>query len=121
MSDFNVLSVDDSQYIREIVTQTLKTNSRYSVFQAVNGSDALQVIKDNFIHLAITDINMPVMDGVTFIKEARKLYPTLPIIVLTTESGDSLKKEVMDIGANGWIIKPFRPVQLLTLVKEILE
>lgn len=121
MSEFNILSVDDSQYMREIVTQTLNTNSDFHVMQASNGAEAMKVIQDNHVHLVITDINMPIMDGVTFIKEARKVNTDLPIIVLTTESGDSLKKEVMNLGANGWIVKPFRPVQLLSLVKDMLS
>lgn len=121
MSEFNILSVDDSPYMREIVTQTLNTKSDYRVLQAGNGEEAIKALQENFVHLVITDINMPIMDGVAFIKEARRKYADLPIIVLTTESGDILKKEVMILGANGWLVKPFRPIQLLALVKEILE
>jgi two-component system chemotaxis response regulator CheY len=121
MSEFNILSVDDSQYMREIITQILNTNKDYRVMQASNGAEAMKVIQENFIHLVITDINMPIMDGATFVQEAKKNYPGLPILVLTTESGDSLKKEVMGYGANGWIVKPFRPIQLVSLVKEVFN
>ncbi len=115
-----ILIIDDSQYMLELVKQAL-THGSYNVIQAQDGSKGLEAIQNNEIHLVITDINMPVMDGVTFVKELRKTNKTLPVIVLTTESGEALKKEVMNMGASGWLVKPFRPVQLLNIVKETLS
>lgn len=121
MSKYNILSVDDSQSMREIIMKTLNTNTDYRVLQASNGEEAMRAIQENFIHLVVTDIHMPVMNGVMFIQEAKKKYPGLPILVLTTESEGPLKQEVMKYGANGWIVKPFKLLQLLSIVKEIFN
>jgi two-component system chemotaxis response regulator CheY len=116
-----ILSVDDSISIRQMVKFTL-TKEGYEVIEAVDGVDALSKVSGKKVDMVVTDLNMPNMDGITLIKELRKL-PTckfIPIIMLTTESQDTKKQEGKSAGATGWIIKPFNPEQLLGVVKKVL-
>ncbi len=116
-----VLIVDDSEVMRWTMTSTLKRNG-YDVLTAKDGLDALEKIKDREkIHLIITDVHMPGMDGLSFIAEIRKRegYKFTPIIVLTTEIKDEMKQEGRKAGATGWIVKPFRPENLLDTVRKI--
>ena len=112
-----IMVIDDSASLREVVGITLKT-AGYDVLEAENGQDALDKLDGRKVHLIISDVNMPVMDGITFVKEAKKLpnYRFAPIIMLTTESRASRKQEGMDAGANAWVVKPFRREQLLQVV-----
>lgn len=107
--------------MRWTMTSTLKRNG-YDVLTAKDGLDALEKIKDREkIHLIITDVHMPGMDGLSFIAEIRKRegYKFTPIIVLTTEIKDEMKQEGRKAGATGWIVKPFRPENLLDTVRKI--
>lgn len=115
-----VLTVDDSDYMREIVAQSLELGD-FEVLQAVNGIEALEVLNKNTVDLIVTDINMPEMDGITLIQEVRKINDDVPILVLTTESGESLKKEAMHAGADGWIVKPFQPAKFLSMIEEVMS
>lgn len=116
-----ILSVDDSASMRQMVRLTL-AGAGYDVVEAANGSDALKKAQDAAFHMVVTDLNMPVMDGLVLIKELRKLpaYRGVPIIFLTTESDDEKKKEAKAAGATGWITKPFKQEQLLSVVKKVL-
>lgn len=116
-----ILSVDDSASIRQMVKFTL-TKEGYDVVEAVDGKDALAKAGGQKIDMVVTDLNMPNMDGITLIKELRKLaaYKFVPIIMLTTESQDSKKQEGKSAGATGWIVKPFKPEQLTGVVKKVL-
>lgn len=117
----NILYIDDSSYMRELVSESLDLDD-HKVTLAIDGLDGLQKYKDNSsFDLIITDINMPKMDGITFIKELRKTNQQIPILILTTESSDGLKKEAFQYGANGWIIKPFQHEQLMNAIFEILN
>jgi len=122
MSQGTVLVVDDSASIRQVVAMTLK-GAGYAVLEASNGQDALSKLTDQKIGLMITDINMPIMDGITFIKEVKKLprYKFTPIMVLSTESQDGKKQEGQAAGAKAWIVKPFQPPQLLTAVSKLIQ
>jgi len=117
-----ILAVDDSASIRAMVSFTLK-GAGYVVVEAVDGQDALDKAKsNNNVHLILTDLNMPRMDGLTLIKSLRSLprYRTAPILMLTTESSDMMKAQGRAAGATGWMVKPFDPKRLLEVIKKIL-
>ncbi|WP_006787425.1 response regulator [Thiorhodospira sibirica] len=116
-----ILAVDDSTSLRQMVVFTLK-QAGYQVVEAVDGQDALQKAKATQVDLVLSDVNMPVMDGITLVKELRKLpaYKFTPILMLTTESGDDKKQQGKAAGATGWLVKPFNPDQLLATVKRVL-
>jgi two-component system, chemotaxis family, chemotaxis protein CheY len=115
-----VLAVDDSASVRQMVSFTLRA-AHYDVAEAVDGCDALSKLSRE-IHLIITDLNMPRMDGIQLIREIRSNsnHKYVPILVLTTESQTAKKQEAKSAGATGWIVKPFRPDQLLTVVQRVL-
>jgi two-component system, chemotaxis family, chemotaxis protein CheY len=117
----HVLTVDDSVSLRKLVANTLAT-AGHQVVEASNGAEALEVIKSRNFNLIISDINMPVMDGLTFIKQVRVIgaYKFIPILVLTTEMDPTKKKIAKDAGATGWLVKPFDPEQLLATIRKVL-
>jgi two-component system chemotaxis response regulator CheY len=116
-----ILAVDDSTSMRQMVTFTLK-DAGYDVVEAADGQQALQAAKSGKFDLVLSDVNMPVMDGITLIKELRALgnCKFTPILMLTTEAGADKKTEGKQAGATGWIVKPFNPEQLLATVKKVL-
>lgn len=117
----NILTVDDSASIR-LTTKVTLTNAGYSVTEAVNGAEGLMAAKGSSFDLIVTDLNMPVMDGLTMIEELRKLpaQAGVPIIFLTTESDPDLKARAKAAGATGWLTKPFDPESLVKIVKKVL-
>lgn len=117
----NVLAVDDSVSLRKLVVNTL-VSAGHEVAEASNGAEALDMLKKRTFQLIISDINMPVMDGLTFIKNVRVLapYKFTPILVLTTEMDPAKKKIAKDSGATGWLVKPFDPAQLLATIRKVL-
>ncbi len=119
-----ILIVDDSSTLRASVEFTL-AEAGYDVVQAGDGNEGLQALdgvdKDQ-LGMIITDINMPNMDGITFIQEVKKTdFKFVPILVLTTESQDSKKMEGKSAGASGWLVKPFKPEQLIAVVSKFLK
>ncbi len=116
-----IMTVDDSASVRQMVSFTLM-NAGYSVVEAVDGKDALGKLKGK-VDMIITDLNMPNMDGITLIKNVRaqQNYKFIPIIMLTTESQASKKQEGKMAGATGWVVKPFKPEQLLAVVGKVLR
>ena len=116
-----ILIVDDSATIRQVVGMTLK-GAGYEVMEACDGKDALKKLDGKKINLIISDVNMPNMDGITFVKEAKKLasYKFTPVIMLTTESQDSKKQEGQAAGAKAWVVKPFQPEQMLSAVSKLI-
>ena len=116
-----VLAVDDSSTMRMAVSMVL-TSLGYDVMTANDGCEALEKMRKNRrFNLIITDLNMPNMDGLSLIKETRKMvrYDSTPILVLTTE-GDAEKKEAgRAAGANDWIEKPFKPQRLIDMIKKV--
>lgn len=116
-----IMTVDDSASVRQLVSFTLKQQG-YEVSEAVNGSEALKKLKQEKIDMLITDINMPEMDGISLIKMVRDdpSYKFMPIIILTTESQTGKKEEAKAAGATGWIIKPFRPDQLVSAIRKVM-
>ncbi len=117
-----ILIVDDSESIREVVSFTLE-NEGYNVLIGVDGKDALKFLDGTNIDLIITDLHMPEMDGIGFIKEVRatEQYKRVPILFLTTESQSTKKMEAKEAGATGWIIKPFVPAKLIAALKKVLR
>jgi len=121
MNMANILAVDDSSSMRQMVSFTLQ-GAGHSVVEASDGSEALEVAKGQQFDLVISDVNMPVMDGITLIKNLRGLaeYKFTPLLMLTTESSMDKKLEGKQAGATGWIVKPFNPEQLLATVNKVL-
>ncbi|HEX4353961.1 MAG TPA: response regulator [Polyangiales bacterium] len=117
-----VLTVDDSVSLRKLVANTLVA-AGHKVVEASNGVEALNAVKAQTFNLIISDLNMPVMDGLTFIKNVRVLaaYKFVPILVLTTEMDPAKKKAAKDSGATGWLVKPFDPEQLLSTIRKVLQ
>jgi len=117
----NILAVDDSSSMRQMVAFTLK-GAGYQVVEAADGQEALNKAKSQKFDLIITDVNMPIMDGITFIRNLRgeANYKFTPMLMLTTESSADKKAAGKAAGATGWIVKPFNPDQLLNTVKKVL-
>jgi len=116
-----ILAVDDSGSLRQMVSFSLKA-AGYGVVEAVDGQDALNKAKLQQVDLVLTDQNMPSMDGLSLIKALRgmKNYQKVPILMLTTESGDDMKAKARAAGANGWLVKPFDPARLNEVVKKLI-
>jgi two-component system, chemotaxis family, chemotaxis protein CheY len=116
-----IMIIDDSTSLRQVVSITL-TEAGYQVQEACDGKDAVSKLKGQKIHLMICDVNMPNMDGITFLKTVRTMpdYRFTPIIMLTTEAGEDKKKEGQAAGARAWMIKPFKPDQLLGAVAKLV-
>ena len=116
------MTVDDSASVRQMVSFTLR-GAGYEVIEAVDGKDALSKLNNGVrVRLIFADLNMPNMDGIELIRavRAKPVYKFVPIIMLTTESQASKKQEGKSAGATGWIVKPFKPQQLLAVVKKVL-
>lgn len=116
-----VLIVDDSASLRQVVGITLK-GAGYDVIEASDGKDALSKLGGQKIHLIISDVNMPNMDGISFVKQVKQLpaYRFTPVIMLTTESQESKKEEGKAAGAKAWMVKPFQPAQMLNAVSKLV-
>lgn len=116
-----IMTVDDSASVRQMVVFTLRQGG-YDVIEAVDGRDGLSKLRGVRCDMLITDLNMPMMDGISLIREVRSdpAYRTLPIVMLTTESQEERKQEGRAAGATGWIVKPFKPDQLLAVIKRVL-
>jgi two-component system chemotaxis response regulator CheY len=117
-----IMTADDSASMREMIAFTLKT-AGYDVVEAVDGQDALAKLSGKPVHMLVTDLNMPNLDGIELIKRVRALpeYKYIPIIMLTTESDDAKKQAGRSAGASGWIVKPFRGEQLVMVAKKFLN
>jgi two-component system chemotaxis response regulator CheY len=120
--DKKILVVDDSESIREILKSLLLEES-YLVEIAEDGLKALEKLKTNNFDLILTDLHMPNLDGIGFIEEARKLeqYKRVPILFLTTETQQDAKDKAKEAGATGWIIKPFVPAKIKTIVNRMIH
>jgi two-component system chemotaxis response regulator CheY len=116
-----ILIVDDAVSMRQMVSFTLKQGG-YEVVEAEHGQDALNKLRSNTVDLIITDLNMPVMDGITLIRNVRKMpsMKSKPILMLTTEGLAAKKEQGKAAGATGWIVKPFDPDKLLQTLAKVL-
>ena len=116
-----IMIVDDSASLRQVVGIALR-GAGYDVLEGCDGTDALAKLKGQKVHLIISDVNMPNMDGITLVKHVKQLpaYKFTPIVMLTTESKDSRKAEGQAAGAKAWMLKPFNPPQLLAVVQKLV-
>jgi two-component system chemotaxis response regulator CheY len=116
-----ILLVDDSASVRTVARIAL-TGAGYDMVEACNGQEGLQQLGGERIHLIVSDVNMPVMDGITFLKELKALphYKFTPVIMLTTESGQDMKERGRAAGAKAWITKPFQPASLVEAVSKLI-
>lgn len=116
-----IMIVDDSMTMRKMVSFALQEGG-YAVEQTADGQQALNWLSKNPVDLVITNVNMPVMDGITLVRELRKLpsYRFTPILVLTTESSDDMKQKGKAAGATGWIVKPFEPEAMRQVIARLL-
>ena len=116
-----IMIVDDAVSIRGLASMTLE-NSGYRVIEAHDGKDALEKLSGEKVNMIITDLNMPNMDGIEFIKAVRvnETYKMIPILFLTTESQNEKKMEAKEAGATGWIIKPFLPAKLIAAIQKVM-
>lgn len=116
-----ILVVDDSASLRQVVNLTLQS-AGYEVIEACDGKDALTKLDGKKVHLIISDVNMPNMDGISLLKEVKKhpSYKFTPIIMLTTEAGENKKQEGQAAGAKAWVVKPFQPQQMLAAVSKLV-
>lgn len=119
MNAYNILVVEDEKEIAEAVEIYL-LNQGYNVFKAFNGMEGLKVLENEEIHLAIVDIMMPVMDGITFTMKARENH-NFPIIMLSAKSEEVDKIMGLNIGADDYVTKPFKPLELLARVNSQLR
>lgn len=115
------MTVDDSASVLQVERMVLAVGG-YEVVQAVDGQDALVKLNGTPVHLVITDLNMPRLDGLGLIRAIRasSVHRLVPVVMMTTEAMASKRQEGKAAGATGWIVKPFTPVQLLTVVKKVI-
>ena len=118
----SILAVDDSASMRALVMQTLQ-KAGFKTVEAMNGQEALDAVKGiSKLDLVITDLNMPVMDGISFVQKLRTLaaFKYTPVLLLTTETRQDHKDKAKAAGATGWLTKPFDPNQLLAVIQRVL-
>lgn len=117
-----VLTVDDSRTILAMLHHTL-SNAGFEVLQAEDGQQGLEVLAREPVDIIITDINMPVMDGIQFIKRVRESgrHNSLPIIILTTETSQDKRDQGRAAGGTGWIVKPFDPEKLISVIHRVMH
>ncbi len=116
-----IMIIDDSATLRQVVAVTLK-KAGYDVLEASDGKDALNKLTGQKVNLIICDVNMPNMDGITFLKElkTKAAYKFTPVIMLTTESQEARKQEGRAAGAKAWVVKPFKPEQMLAAIEKLV-
>jgi two-component system chemotaxis response regulator CheY len=116
-----ILTVDDSPSVRQMVKLTL-AGAGYDIVEAGDGAEGLSKAKAGPLDMVVTDLNMPVMNGLGLIRELRKLpaYRGVPILFLTTESDAEMRRQAKAAGATGWITKPFQQDQLVAVVRKVL-
>lgn len=116
-----IMIVDDSASLRQVVSISLR-GAGYDVIECSDGTDALRKLTGQKVHLIISDVNMPNMDGISLVKAVKLLpaYKFTPIVMLTTESQDAKKREGQAAGAKAWMLKPFNPPQLLSVVQKLV-
>ena len=115
-----IMVVDDSASMRRVVSIALK-GAGYDVIEGCDGRDALSKLTGQKVHMIISDVNMPVMDGIGFLKAVKQMptYKFTPVIMLTTESAEDKKREGQAAGARAWVVKPFQPEQLVNAVQRL--
>lgn len=117
----NILIVDDSSSVRQVVSISLR-HAGYDVIEGIDGKDALTKLTGQKVHLIVSDVNMPNMDGITFVSQVKQhaRHKFTPVIMLTTEGQDEKKMQGKAAGAKAWMVKPFNPPQLLDAVSKLI-
>jgi len=123
MASINILVVEDSPTMRQLIVFALKRLKDVSVTEASDGVDGLKKLSNNKFDLMIADINMPIMDGLKLVSLVRQdaKYKSMPIIIVTTEGAEEDKKRGLTLGANAYLTKPVQTTQLISTVKELLK
>jgi two-component system chemotaxis response regulator CheY len=116
-----IMIVDDSASLRQVVGIALR-GAGYDVLEGCDGRDALSKLRGQKVHLVISDVNMPNMDGISFVKalKASPAYKFTPVVMLTTESDAAKKAEGQAAGAKAWVVKPFKPDQMIAVVQKLV-
>ncbi len=117
----SILIVDDSEFVRELVSLILK-GAGYDVIEAINGRDALDKLDNKKVEMVITDLKMPIMNGIELIKHLRSndMYKFIPVIILTSEFYEAKRQDFIKAGVDGWILKPFLHQQLLSVISGLI-
>ena len=115
-----ILIVDDSAIMLNLIKQALAPDG-YTLVSARNGEEGVAAFRENTVDIVITDINMPVMDGIGLIREVRKVDTEIPVFALTSEADEEMREKGRQAGANGWIVKPFQPPQFRDIIKQVIE
>ena len=115
-----ILVIDDSASLRQVVKIAL-AGAGYNVIEAGDGQAALALLDGRQVNMAVCDVNMPIMNGIEFVKAAKALptYKFMPILMLTTESQEEKKEQGKAAGAKAWMVKPFSPTQLVSAVSKL--
>ena len=123
MDEYKVLIVEDSPTMRQLIAFSLKRLKNIKIVEASDGVDGLKKLSQDAFNLIITDINLPVMDGLKLVSLIRKdaVYKTVPIFIITTEGGQEDRERAMALGANAYITKPISGPQVLEMVKNYLN
>ena len=123
MADFSCLVVEDSPMMRQLLVFALARIKRISVTEAEDGVDALRKLANTRFDLVVTDINMPIMDGLKLVKRIRgdEVHKDVPIIIITTEGSTEDRQRAMALGADAYITKPIQAPQVIAKVKELLD
>ena len=118
----SILIVDDSLSLRQTLAIALRSGG-YEVTEAVDGTDALAKLDGRKFNLIISDVNMPKLDGISFVRQAKALptYRFTPVLMLTTEGDEKKKQEGKAAGVKAWIVKPFQPPVLLDAVSKLIS
>ena len=123
MARYRCLVVEDSQVMRQLLVFALQRVRELDVTEADDGVDALRKLSGNRFDIIITDINMPIMDGLKLVKRIRsdETYKDVPIIIITTEGSQEDRQRALALGANAYITKPIQAPQVIAKVKELLQ
>ncbi|WP_224984827.1 response regulator [Geomonas agri] len=123
MSDYNVLIVEDSPTMRQLIAFALKRIRGVRIVEANDGVDGLKKLSSERFDLILTDINMPIMDGLKLVSLVRNdaNYKTIPIVVITTEGAQEDRERALALGANDYITKPIQPTKILDVAKNLLR
>ena len=121
---YNVMIVDDSRSMRKVILKTLRLSGFElgECLEASNGQEALDILEGKWIDLILSDVHMPVMDGFGFIRSLREkdICRDTPVVFVTTEANEDRLNQLMDLGASGYIRKPFRPEEIRALLSRIM-
>ncbi len=123
MSGLRALVVEDSPTMRQLIVLALRKLPGLEVVEANDGVDALKTLASGKVDILLTDINMPIMDGLKLVKRVRSdsVHAAIPIVIITTEGADEDRSRALALGANAYITKPIQPAQVTAKVRELLK